>query len=348
MSASGRYVYTHRAHLVKAARDLGHTVIVVAPGAEQYFTPPHDNLVLDRANTNPLKELSTLWRIILLYRRYQPDIVHHVGLKPSLLGGLAAYVCRVPRVIHAVSGVGAALDHGIICFVIRFVMRLFWRNAIVLVQNEVDEAFVQGFAKRIIRLPGAGVDLQTFCPSDHKSTSPSFVVTLASRMLWTKGVGLFVEAVRQLKEQGIPVEGWLVGGVDGVNPHAIPEEQLKQWGDTVTWLGERDDVASLYQKSHVVVLPTSYREGVPKALIEAAACGCPILTTNRPGCNQVVMDGKNGFFVESVDDIVVRIRQLYENSSLRESMGEASREHAKKTFDERYVTQTTIEVYNEN
>lgn len=346
LAASGRYVHTHRAHLVHSLRQAGHEVIVVAPGADQYFDAPCDEVAMNRVNINPLKEVTTLWRLIQLYRRYKPDVVHHVGLKPALLGSVAAWFCRVPRVVHAVSGLGAALDAGLVRMIIRIVMRLFWKRSTALVQNEVDELFVQGLARYIIKLPGAGVDLQAFTPPTSEPNMPPFVITLASRLLWNKGVGLFVEAVRQLKAEGLAIEGWLIGGVDDVNPQAIPLGQLNAWADTITWLGQRDDVAELYKKSHIVVLPTLYREGVPKALIEAAACGRPILTTNRPGCNQVVMDGVNGFFVATVDDIVQRVRQLHCDHVLREKMGCASRAHAEQTFDERNVSRLTLEAYH--
>lgn len=345
LAASGRYVYTHRAHLVRTARKLGHTFIVVAPEAEKYFPPPCDNITLNRTNINPLKEISTIWNLVALYRQHKPDVVHHVGLKPALIGSIAAWICRVPRVVHAVSGLGAAWDRRLIRGTIRLMMRLLWRESTVLVQNEVDEAFIQGTAQRIIKLPGAGVDLKAFTPPDCEPKPTPFIITLASRMLWTKGVGIFVEAVQQLRQQGLPIEGWLVGGVDTVNPQAITRQQLNEWRHIVTWLDERDDIAQIYQQTHVVVLPTFYREGVPKALIEAAACGRPILTTNRPGCNQVVTDGENGFFVESTDDVVRRIRQLYKDPQLRAWMGAAGRKHAEKTFDERNVTHATLAAY---
>lgn len=347
LAASGRYVHTHRAHLVHAARAKGYNLVVVAPGAEKYFAPPCDSISIDRANTNPLKEIATIWNLVKLYRHNKPDIVHHVGLKPALLGSVAAWLCRVPRVVHAVSGFGAALDQGLIRIIIRTVMWFFWRKSTVLVQNEVDESFVRGLAQRTIRLPGSGVNLQTFTPPAHDPPDNPLIITLASRLLWNKGVGLFVEAIKQLRAEGLSVEGWLVGGIDAVNPQAIPLEQLKAWESSITWWGERDDIAQLYQKSHIVVLPTTYREGVPKALIEAAACGRPILTTNRPGCNQVVMDGVNGFFVENVEDIKHRIRQLHQNPELRTQMGEASRIHAEKTFDEQKITQIIFDLYDE-
>lgn len=346
LAASGRYLQTHRAGLIHEVVKQGYSLTLVGPDVGDFFSYPFEIVNFSRANLNPFKEIRTLWKLVRLYRKYKPDIVHHVGFKPALVGGVAAWLCRAPKVIHAVSGLGLAIERPFVTKLIRLIMRFFWKKSIVFVQNELDEAFVQGLCKEVVSFPGSGVNLQYFSPPETEPTKPPFVLTLASRLLWSKGIGWFVEAVKILKQKGLPVEGWLAGPLDNVNPDAINEGQLEEWKKDIHYWGALNDTADLYRQSHVVILPTRYREGVPKALIEAAACGRPIITMDRPGCNQVLIPGVNGFFVNTVDEIVESVEKLYSDDSLRLSMARQSRLHAENTFDEQNIIKRTLDIYN--
>lgn len=344
VAANARYLNTHRRRLIEAASKQ-YRVVIIAPDAKDYFDLPNHVIHINRMNMNPLKEIATLWNLFQIYRQEKPDIVHHIGLKPALLGDIVAKLCSIKTVVHSVSGLGKAFDFALTRFVIRFIMRLFWRHSTVIVQNSYDENIMTMPFVRVVRTAGAGVDLGEFTPPNVEPANKPFVVTLAARLLMSKGIDTFVEAIRRLKSEGLFIEGHLVGGIDPDHPDRVTLNQLESWVHIITWLGQHDDMVSIYQKSHVVVLPTRYREGIPKVLIEAAACGRPLISTHQPGCDEIVRHGVNGFLISSVDELVDCIRELYANLDLRIQMGQASRLHAEKNFDDRDVIQTTLELY---
>jgi len=196
---------------------------------------------------------------------------------------------------------------------------------------------------------GAGVDVSVFRPVSEPQGE--IVVLLAARMLWDKGVGEFVEAVRLLKRRGVAFRAVVVGILDEGNPRAIPESQLRAWHDegVVEWWGRRDDMPTVLALSHIVVLPTYYGEGVPKVLLEAAASARPIVTTAIPGCRDVVRDGENGFLVPPKDPRALgdAIATLVADPGLRERFGKRGRDIAVDEFRVEKVVEETLAVYRD-
>jgi glycosyltransferase involved in cell wall biosynthesis len=307
---------------------------------------------------NLISELVVLARLIVLYRKEKPDLVHHVAMKPVLYGSLAARLTGVPRVVNAFAGMGyvftsdkpmAHLLRPVIGSAFRGLLNS--RRSRLILQNQDDRAmfirrrFINEERIRLIR--GSGVDTAVFSPTPEPSGIP--VIMLASRMLWDKGIKEFVEAARQLKDRGIDARFVLAGDTDPHNPSAIQKEQLTAWHTegVIEWWGHREDMPTVFSESHIICLPSYYGEGVPKVLIEAAASGRPIVTTNTPGCREIVRHNENGFLVPPRDSksLADAIKRLIENPELRAKMGKRGCEIAVAEFSEEIVVKQTMAVY---
>ena len=354
------YFVSHRLPLAVAAKAVGFDVavatrlaslthIIEAAGIRTI------SLEISRRGVNPLYELATLVRLWRLYRRERPNIVHHVALKPVLLGGMAARLAGIHAVVSAVAGMG---------FLFADKDRLPWARAWLkrllpmvigsgrtIVQNPDDAALLDASGvppERIRLICGAGVDLAQFKPHPEQEGSP--LVVLPARMLWDKGIGEFVIAARQLRRQGISARFALVGERDTANPASVPLAELKAWCEecVVEWWGQCEDMPGVFAQSHVVCLP-SYREGLPKALLEAAACGRPIVTTDATGCREVVRHEDNGLLVPVRDAVALAasLERLIRDSDLRQRMGQRGRERAESEFSQQRVTAETLAVYRE-
>jgi len=357
------YFWSHRLTLAKALRSAGGDVVIAAPEERGFraaiegegfrFIP----LSLGRRSLSPLGELRSLIQLIGVFRRERPAVVHNVTIKPVLYGSLAARMTGVSAVINAVPGLGYVFSRegawG------RFVSRVaLWAYRICLVgsrtfvifQNPDDRSlFVRHSIvseARSVVIRGAGVDVERFRPSEEPAGVP--IVLLASRLLWDKGVGDLVEAARRLKRGAIDCRVVLVGVPDKGNPSSIPEQTLREWQaeGTVEWWGLRDDMPAVLGGANIVVLP-SYAEGVPKVLLEAAAAGRAIVTTDVPGCRAVVRDGENGILVPPRDPqaLAEAIQRLLADAELRARMGKRGRELAVAEFSEGVVIRETLAVY---
>jgi glycosyltransferase involved in cell wall biosynthesis len=356
--ANDRYFCTHRLPLAIEAKKQGYSVMVATPALGDHlkiieagldFTP----LPFDRGSLNPLKALKTLWHIIRLFNTYTPHIVHLVALKPVLLGTLAARVTGVPVIINAISGLGHVFASGSwLKYPLKTLLTCLLRTkqVHVIVQNPEDYAEIAPLAhpQQTHLFLGAGVNTQVFQPSDTPPLPP-FVVTHVSRLLWSKGVGDLVEAARLLMAKNIPIQVQVVGTPDTENPNAIEQEILTQWQQEgiITWLGQRDDIQHIYQQSHVAVLASYYREGIPKSLLEALACGKPIITCDMPGCRLTVQNGENGFLIppKNPHQLAKALEILYKNQELREKMARKSRTLALEKFSEEKIIQETMKLY---
>lgn len=312
---------------------------------------------LQRRSTNPLTELRLLLRMLWVYREFRPDIVHQAGAKPILYGTMAAIVCRVPYILNAPIGMGyvfsstdrkAQLFRPLLQAAYRFLVNP--SGSKVVFENGDDlNTFVEWGAVRradAMLIRGAGVDLQACAPV--KPGNPVPVVVLTARMLEDKGVREFVAAARLLLARGVQARFVLVGGTDPSNPTAISEATLKEWDalEGIEWLGWRDDIPGILQQSDIACLP-SYREGLPKSLIEAAACGLPIVTTDTVGCREVVEEGRNGFLVpvRSIEPLADALGKLIADGDLRRRMGLAGRRKAIEEFDTRKIAAETLALY---
>ncbi|MDP1927118.1 MAG: glycosyltransferase family 4 protein [Thiobacillus sp.] len=354
------YFVSHRLPLAVAAQAVGFDVAVatregrqadVIRGAGIRLIP----FTLSRRGGNPLREVMALWR---LYRLEKPDLVHHVALKPVMFGALAAWLACVPAQVNAVAGLGWLFtsSRGIVRMarpVLRWILAnlLNQPHSLTIVQNPEDKTLLEHSgvsATRLRLIRGAGVDVQVFYPV---SPPPEPVcIVLVARMLWDKGVGEFVEAARRLTEAGVNARFVLVGDPDPANPASVPESNLLGWHGQhgVEWWGRREDMPAVLHAAHVACLP-SYREGLPKSLLEATACGLPIVTTDAPGCREVVRDGVNGLLVPVRDTaaLAIALRKLIDDAELRCRMGEQSRLRAETEFGLETVIAQTLAVYRE-
>lgn len=362
MNAAWFFV-SHRLQLAKAARAQGYDVQVAAAPDDTVsqiqdagieFHP----VSFDRRGGAPLREAGTFMELLRLYRRLRPDIAHHVTIKPVLYGGVAARTTNVPVVVHAVSGLGYVfLADGIAGALTRRSVRLAYRlalrhpNQAVIFQNAddlgtfVSHDIVQPDDAVLVR--GSGVDTDVFTPSQLPIRADPPVVVLAARMLRHKGVDEFVTAARILKASGVRARFVLVGATDAGNPSAISADRLASWASEgiVEWWGHRDDIASIFQQASIACLP-SYREGLPKVLLEAAACGLPIVTTDVPGCRDVV-SRENGILVPrgSTNELAAALAQLIANHELRAQMGARGRDMVIREFHLDRVIRDTLAVY---
>ena len=315
---------------------------------------------LERGRLLALGDLCYWWRLRRLYREEQPDVVHQVAMKPVLYGSVAALGLPRTGVVNALAGLGYLFTNrrGIVAVVRAIVLRMFrWlfarRSTRLILQNTEDMALFGrelGVPEKNLRLiRGSGVDLAGFNPVEHGARKP-VVAVMVARLLRDKGVLELVEASRILRQEGVPVRVQLAGGIDRKNPNSLSESEVSalQAEDVVDCLGHRDDIAAVYGRADIAVLP-SYREGLPRSLLEAAACGLPIVTTDTSGCREVVADGVNGFLVPVRDPVALAeaLRRLTKDAELRRSMGAASRLRAEQEFSQELIFASTLSVYHE-
>jgi len=359
------FFLSHRLPIALAARDAGYEVHIASRSgtSAEIELLIQENLQFHpinfhRSSVKILNELKTLQELSKLYQEVQPSIAHHVTIKPILYGTLVARWVGGIQILNAISGLGYLfIAQGWKSFIRKKLLLWGYRVLLhskkvwILFQNPDDRSlFAQHkivYPKHASIIKGSGVDLYKF------ATSPipkgRIKIILVARMLWDKGVGEFVEAATILKQQGVDADFILVGSVDSGNPKSISAKQLDQWNSSgvIKWLGERTDISQLLIKSHIVVLP-SYREGLPKSLIEAAAAGRPIITTDVPGCREVVKDGENGLLVQvrNAKSLVTATQKLINNPKLLSSMGKKGRLIAEKEFSIEQVVDKTLELYS--
>ncbi len=303
--------------------------------------------------------MGSLFALYRLYNSLRPDLVHHVTIKPVLYGGTMARLARVPAVVNVVTGLGYVfISRGLKGWLLRNSVKLVYRlalnhpNSRVVFQNPDDrETFVRNGlvdASAAVLIKGSGVDVNEFSPTPEPLGRP--LVLLASRLLWDKGVGEYVEAARRLREEGVKARFVLVGDSDFGNPAMVMKGQLEAWhrSGIVEWWGHRDNMSAVFAQAHVVCLP-SYREGLPKVLIEGAACGRPIVATDVAGCREIVHDEHNGLLVRPRDAVALAdaLRRLIENPSDRQRMGLRGREIVMTEFSLAKVIGDTLAVYRE-
>ncbi|GAB2579463.1 glycosyltransferase family 4 protein [Dyella jejuensis] len=364
------YLYNFRLSTALRLQADGHEVVMVSPPGEFGARFARHGfrwlpLSMDRASLNPLRETGTLYQLIRLLRRERPDLVHSFTLKCAIYGALAGRVARVPAIVNAVAGMGyvftsdsrkARLLRPLVKLLLR--MTLGGSRSLLILQNPDDaQAFADAGlvdARKVRVIRSSGVNTTRFRPADNRQCNEHkrLRVLLAARLLWEKGIREFVDAARLLREQGRDVECLLAGTPDAGNPHSVPLAQVQQWSNEglVRWLGHVEDMPALLNAVDVMALPSYYREGVPKCLIEGAASGLAIITTNLPGCREVVpRHGIDGLQVEARDAqaLANRIALLDDDRQLLSRLGDHARQKALADFDERLVIQRTVDVYAE-
>lgn len=357
------YFCSHRLPIARMAKKSGFDVTVATRVTNHggQILEEGFNLIplhMRRSGHGLVGELFSFLEIVKVFRKEKPDIVHLVAMKPVFFGGMSLLFSRSTVIINALTGLGhlfTSKRKKII--VLRKIITIFLKKLLtrpgswVIVQNAEDRDIIAGIMSKngnnITLIPGSGVDLSQFLyfpELDSKIT-----VCMVSRMLWDKGVGVLVDAARMVKEAGTDIRVILIGTPDMDNPGSVSEKQLQEWHDSgvVEWLGRRDDIPEILAQSHIAVLPSYYGEGVPKTLLEAAACGRAMITTDSPGCNDVVKHGETGLLVprRDAEALAKAIIKLAVDPTLRKQMGAAGHNRVKELYSEDMVIRETEMLY---
>ncbi len=343
-------IYNFRMNFVKALLAEGHEVHTIAPHDDysHYLTEAgcvHHDLKMDSRGANPLKDFLLIFELISAYRKVKPDVVLHYTIKPNVYGTLAAAILRIPS-INNVCGLGTIfLKKNLVSSVAIALYRLAFRfPKKVFFQNPddralfVDKKLIASSATELI--PGSGIDLKRFVPSGFQRNQ-TFTFLLVSRLITDKGILEFIEAIHQLKSSGIKAKFQILGAKDPKHKRGIPLKVINEWitSDTIEYLGTTKDVRPFIQQADCIVLP-SYREGTPRTLLEAASIAKPIITTDVPGCHQVVTNGFNGLLCKLKDpqDLANKMFEManFDDETLKK-MGDNGRKKAESEFDESIV-----------
>lgn len=355
------YFLSHRLPMARAARDSGYEVhvatrvldgakIIEAEGFKVHAIP------FARGRLQPLAALRTISALRLIHRNVGPVLSHHVALQAAVLGSFAAFG-RQTTCVNALTGFGftfiserikARLLKPLIVFLLRFLcMR--GRN-VALVQNPDDRDALLSLgisAEHIALIPGSGVDVERLQPLPEPAGTPT--VAFVGRLLEDKGIRPLVAAIRLLQDRGTAINLIIAGDIDPANPNSVQAAELYEWTKSsgIIWIGHVNDISSVWARSHIAALP-SRREGLPKALLEAAACGRPMVATDVPGCREVVIADKTGVLV-ALDDsnaLADAIGKLAESASLRARYGAAARALAVEKFSATAIGRQTVQLYN--
>ena len=358
-----RFFVSHRLPLALAAREAGFEVHVATSTTDRASSSriadvglPLHSIPLSQHGINPLAELQTVVALRRLYGRLRPDLLHHVSMKPVLYGGIAARICGIQNIVHSISGLGYVFSSDETkAKLLRMLAPKVFRIAAagsrtrVIFQNPDDLGrFVEGRLiadEQAVLIRGSGVDETRFHESDEPGGEMP-VVLFAGRLLWKKGLGDFVELARRLRGRA---RFRVVGYEEATSPLNVPAAQLRAWADEgiIEWQGKRDDMPQVYAESNIVCLPSTYGEGVPKVLIEAASCGRACVATDTPGCREIVRHGCNGLLAppNDIDALAAAVARLIESPSLRVEMGANGRRIVLGGFTLKQVVKETLAVY---
>ena len=357
--------YQHRLPLARALRDRGCEVVFICPlsGYEEKLRREGFRCLrwsLDRRSLNPFREALAVLRLVRIYRRESPDVVHHFTVKPILYGSLAAKLGKVPTVLNTFTGVSFPfLEEGLSLRFRPFLEPLLrWLlhspKVFTIFHNPRDRDLLVSRKtvplERTAVILGSGVDTNRFAPAANGRRREPPVVLMASRLLWDKGVSEFVQAARWLKGEGVQAKFWVAGPADPGSRVGIPEVVVQDWRreGAVEFLGQQDEMPDLLRNTDVAVLP-SHHEGLPAFLLEATASGLPVVATDVGGCGLVVRDGVNGILVPVKDSRALgkALKRLLQDSELRQRMGRAGRELAEQEFNEERIAGQYLQVYKQ-
>jgi len=356
-------LYGYRLALIQELRQQGHQLTLISPPG-RYVKQLQDlgvvwlPIKMARRGANPVRELLSLIQLFRIYRRAGFDLVHHFTIKCVIYGSFAAKAARLRAVVNSITGLGHIYVSqkplaGLARVLVNFLYRLSLNKTIVVFQNSNDREYF--LKKRIVHteqaelIRGSGVDIDKFTYQPEPTGLPQII--MVSRFLWNKGIREFVEAAQQINSETLVAEFILVGDVDPGNPDSIPVNLIKSWTAKrgIKWIGWNENMPQIYAGSNIVCLPTYYGEGLPKVLIEAAASGRASITTDMPGCREVVRHELNGMLIppKDVPALVKSILFLIQNPVVREKMGRAGRGIAEQEFSSRRVNQKTMTLYGE-
>jgi glycosyltransferase involved in cell wall biosynthesis len=358
------FFVSHRLKLGIAAKNAGYDVTVLAPNNQQKEKIEAAGLRLEsyylqRKSINPFTEFISLISLFLKLKQLRPDVIHGVSLKACIYTSIIGRVLKIGKLVQSITGLGYVfIDESAKARAIRSIagaaFKLAFRDErikVIFQNNDDQQMFIKNHwlkESQCVMIRGAGVDTKAFKPSAEPNGKPVKIL-FPARLLKDKGILEFVAACRNLLDKKVEFEGLIAGGLDPGNPNALEKDVIHSWRDekVVTWLGHVEDMPECLKGVHIVCLP-SYREGLPLALAEAAAAGKPIVTTDVPGCRDVVTDGKNGFLVPAHDFnlLAQKLEQLIKNPELRKSMGREGRKIAEESLSSDYVISETLKHYS--
>jgi glycosyltransferase involved in cell wall biosynthesis len=353
-------IYNFRLNLARALKKAGYEVVLIAPYDKysellkkefEYY-----DIYMNNKGTNPIEDMKTLLEFFKLFKKIKPDVMLGYTIKPNVYGNMAAHSLGI-KTINNIAGLGTLFSNGgILTKIAKFLYKISQKNSSqIFFQNREDyEMFT---SENIVDknkcdiLPGSGIDTTKFVPIETKKDGV-FRFLLLSRMLWEKGVGEYVEAAKIIKQKYKNVEFQLLGFLDVSSRSAISKEQMDEWVKEgyVTYLGVSDNVKEIIAKVDCVVLPSYYREGTPRTLLESASMAKPIITTDNVGCRNIVDDEVNGYLCnkKDVNDLIEKMEKMLNLSEEeRKKMGEAGREKMIKEFDEKIVIDKYLQAIKE-
>ena len=350
-------LFNFRFELAKQIRNNGYNVILVAPYDEyskrlsrefEYY-----DIYIDNKGTDPKEDIKTTIHFYKLYKEIKPDVVLHYTIKPNIYGTIACSLLGI-KTINNIAGLGTLfIKQSFITKIAKWLYKYSQSKANkIFFQNSDD--FKMFTSEKLVDitkcdiLPGSGVDTNKFIPSEYVKKDDIFRFLLVARMLWDKGIGEYVEASKIIKSKYKNVEFQMLGFLDVDNHSAVSKEQMQEWVDAgyVNYLGISDDVKVEIAKADCIVLPSFYREGTPRILLESASMVKPIITTDNVGCRDVVDDGVNGYLckVRNAQDLAKKMeRMLNLSDEERSQMGKAGREKMLREFDEIIVIQKYLD-----
>jgi len=357
------FFLSHRLPIAVAAREAGYEIYIVTPHDESARKIKSAGLTyipwgLSRSGTNPIREIKSIISLAKILRRTKPDIVHLVTIKPVLYGGVLSRLLGLPGMVVAISGMGHLfLDEDNSKGIKKWLIQRAYRVALkhthckVIVQNNDDKSSLETIgaikADNTILIKGSGVDLDLFTATKLPTDKP--LVILPARMLWDKGVGIFVEAARILAAKNFSIRMALVGPCDTDNPNGVPLHQLHAWQkqNIVEWWGNQEDMPSVLSAAHLVALPSFYREGIPKCLLEASASGRAIITTDSIGCRDAIEDNISGLLIppRNANALADAIIELIEDRQKLIDMGISGRIKAEAEYSIQGVIVQHIKIY---
>ena len=348
--------WNFRTNLGFAFKKHGYEVIFISPydkyseNIKEYFE--YQDIAINSKGTNPIEDLRLIYNFYKVYKNVQPDIICHYNIKPNIYGTIAASILKIPT-INNIAGLGTLfISQNFVTKIAKWLYKFSQKKATkIFFQNQddfkmfVDENLVQ--KSKCDVLPGSGVDIEKFKPVE-KEDDGIFRFLVVSRMLWTKGIQEFIDAAKIIKQKHQDVEFQLLGYLDMNSPTAISKKQMDIWmkDGYINYLGGSDDVRVKIAKADIIVLPSFYREGTPRALLESASMQKPIITTDNIGCRDVVNDGVNGYLCEmknAVDLADKMEKMLRLTNEQRNAMGKAGRKKIVKEFDETIIIRKYID-----
>lgn len=348
-------IYNFRVGLLKVLQKEDYKIVCVAPLDDyskklEEFGFEYHEIKMNNKGTNPIEDIKLIFDFYKLYKKINPDVILQYTIKPNIYGSIAARLLG-KKVISNISGLGTVfLNDNVSSKIARWLYKVsLVKNEIFFQNSEDRDLFVSNNLvkkEQTDLLPGSGIDTQVYKPNQEQKENENLSFMMIARLVKDKGIGEYIEAIKIIKEKCQNVEFKLLGSLYTGNPTAVQEQELNSWikEELIEYLGHSDDVKSEIEKVDCVILP-SYREGLSRVLLEAAALAKPIITTSTPGCKDVVDDGINGFLceVKNSQDLAIQIEKMINLTNIeRVQMGKKGREKVINEFDEKIVIEKYI------